>query len=434
MNIIERGRRFVQSLRELASRSAWDWRRCPRCGSTMTHKHGYYVRHPWTLDGRGAVRVQRHLCHGCGRTYSERSPLLVRGSWYAREVHRCAIDHWQHMGSSLRRTAEWVRSWVGRQERWKLWRPLEERREKRCHLSASTVHRWLDAAGRVAQESVGGQLEGIAFSGHLGTDGLWARLRGGAKRVVLMLVDSASGLLWPPVVEAGEESRRSWRCLFQRAKEAGLELQAIGAVTSDGVGALVGYLRQRLPWVRHQRCVWHLWRNLSRELVRQANKVVDMAKPAAAGLVRQAARRARKQVREELVALIRGVLDAQSYERAEASLAELRRHPRGARIWKLLNQQFDAALVHLLDRHRELTRVTPEWCWRDFRQRLSRGRNHGSDRRLERAALVWAIYHNFTPAQRRCERKRRYRRPGQSPLEVAGSPPGEISYLDALCV
>jgi len=368
---------------------------------------------------------------------------------YAREVHRYAIDHWQHVGSSLRRTAEWVRSHLGHQERWWVWRPLEERGEKRCHLTASTVHRWLDGAGRVAQESVGGQLEGIAFSGHLGTDGLWARLRGGAKRVVLMLVDSASGLLWPPVVEAGETSKRSWRRLFQRAKEAGLNTEAIEAVTSDGAHGLLGYLRQALPWVHHQRCVWHLWRNLSRELARQASKV-------AAGLVEQAARRARKQVRGELVALIRGVLpalmgcpgDAQSYEKAEVWLANLKAHPRGARIWRFLNQQFDAALVHLLDCHRGLTRVTPEWCWRDFRQRLSRGRNHGSDQRLERAALVgdmakpvWAIYHNFTPAQRRCERKRHYRRPGQTegvakplPLEVAGYPPGHISYLDALCV
>jgi len=296
MNIIERGRAFVQSLRELASRSVWDWRRCPNCGSTITHKNGSYVRRPWTLNGRQEVRVQRHLCRDCGRTYSERSPLLVRGSWYAREVHRYAIDHWQHVGSSLRRTAEWVRSWVGRQERWKLWRPLEERQEKRCHLSASTVHRWLDGAGRVAQQSVSGQLEGIAFSEHLGTDGLWARLRGGAKRVVLMLVDSASGLLWPPVVEAGEESRRSWRRLFQRAKKAGLDLEAIGAVTSDGAHGLLGYLREALAWVHHQRCVWHLWRNLGRQLARQASR-------AAAGLVGEAARRASKRVRRELVAL-----------------------------------------------------------------------------------------------------------------------------------
>ena len=38
MNIIERGKAFVQHLWELANRSAWDWRRCPRCGSSDTSK------------------------------------------------------------------------------------------------------------------------------------------------------------------------------------------------------------------------------------------------------------------------------------------------------------------------------------------------------------------------------------------------------------
>jgi hypothetical protein len=56
------------------------------------------------------------------------------------------------------------------------------------------------------------------------------------------------------------------------------------------------------------------------------------------------------------------------------------------------------------------------------------------DRGLERAALLWAIYRNFTPAQRRSERHRHYKHPGQSPLEAAGASPGAISYLDALDV
>jgi len=51
---------------------------------------------------------------------------------------------------------------------------------------------------------------------------------------------------------------------------------------------------------------------------------------------------------------------------------------------------------------------------------------------LERAAVLWALYHNFEPAQRRSERKRHYRHPGQSALQVAGVPPGQVSYLDAL--
>ena len=125
MNIIERGSAFLQSLRELASRSVWDWKHCPRCGSTLTCKWGTYDRHPWFFGGRRTVAVQRHMCDSCHRTYSESSALLIRGSWYAREVHRCAIDHWQHLGTSLRRTAEVLRSWVGKQERYLLWRPLD---------------------------------------------------------------------------------------------------------------------------------------------------------------------------------------------------------------------------------------------------------------------------------------------------------------------
>ena len=145
-------------MRELADRSAWDWKRCPQCGSRLTIKNGSYLRHPWFLGRRATVRVQRHLCHQCERTYSEQSARLVRGRWYAREVHRAAIDHWQHVGTSLRRTAELLRSWMGHQERWRLWRPLDEEPSERCYLAASTVHRWLDGTGQVAQETMAGQL------------------------------------------------------------------------------------------------------------------------------------------------------------------------------------------------------------------------------------------------------------------------------------
>lgn len=351
MNIIERGRAFLQSLRELADRRAWDWKRCPACGSTLTIKNGSYTRPPWFFSGRECVRVQRHLCHACGKSYSEQSALLVRGSWYAREVRRSAVDHWVHGRMSLRRTAEFLRSWLGRQERWRLWRPLDTPPPaEQCYLAASTVHRWLDRAGMVAQASVPGQLQGIAQSEELGTDGLWAKLRGGATRVVLLLADSVTGLLWPPVVAEREGQAGPWYRLFDRARQAGLD--------------------------------WH----------------------------------------------------TMSYEQAEVALLTLRSHPQGATISQFLNEHLDQILVHLVAYYAGLQRVTPEWYWRDFRLRLSRGRNHGSDPRLERAALVWAIYHNFEPAQWRSERKRHYRYPGQSPLQVAGAPPGQVSYLDALGV
>jgi len=291
----------------------------------------------------------------------------------------------------------------------------------------SAVQRWLDAAGQVAEASVPGQLQGITQSEELGTDGLWARLRGKAKRVVLLLADSVSGLLWPPVVAKGEESAGPWQRLFERARQAGLDWERIRGVTSDGAQGIIAFLRHRLAWVQHQRCVWHIWRNLAGDLAQAAAQAATEATADRAKQIRQ-------QVRAELVALMHAVIDAQSYEQAETALVALLSHPQGAAIGQFLNEQLDRILVHLVAYYAGLQRVTPEWYWRDFRLRLSRGRNHRSDQRLERAALVWAIYHNFEPAQWRSERKRHYRHPGQSPLQVAGAPPGAITYLDALGV
>lgn len=427
-NIIDQAKAFVESLRALAARTVWDWRRCPRCGSTETCKHGHYVRRPWFFDGRRVVPVQRHRCLRCRRTYSEQSPLLVRGSWYAREVHRVAVDHWQHVGSSLRRTAEWLRSWLGRQERWQMWRPLDEPSQgERCYLAASTVCRWLDKAGAEAEKTLAKQLAGVPISRQVGVDGLWARLRGGAKRVVLALVDCVSGVVFPPVVVDGEDSELAWDHLFMRGKAAGLLLQALRGVVSDGNAQLLSYLRGALRWVNHQRCVWHVWQAVGRELGR-------IARQATVGLSEDVGKAARKLLVRELAGLIRAVVEAKSYAEAEAALAKLEAHAHGANLARNLRAVLDALLVHLQDYNRGLMRSAPEWLWRDFRLRLSRGRNHGSERRLERAALVWAVYHNFEPAQWRSERTRHYRRPGQSPLAKAGVPPGEPSYLDALGV
>jgi transposase-like protein len=429
MNIVERARRFWQSLRAMAARSAWDWRRCPHCGDTLTTKWGYYRRRPWFLDGRQTVEVQRHRCRACQKTYSETSALLVSGSWYAREVHRFAVDHWQHVGSSVRRTAEVLRSLMGRQERWLFWRPLAEPppAEAECHLSGSTVERWLDAAGVAAAETVDDQLAGVSTSGQVATDGLWARLVGGKTRVLMALVDSVTGLIWPPVVAEGEAEADDWEPLFERAKQAGLALDALRGVASDGASGLSAYLSRVLDWVNHQRCVFHLWRGLAGELRAQSNA-------AAQGLVGAAARAVQRKTRRELVGLVRAVLDASSEADARLALAALAAHAYGAGLAVSVGEHLDAALVHLLAYNRGLVRASPEWLWRDFRLRLSHGRNHGSDERLERAALVWAIYHNFTPAQVRSERKRTYRRPGRSPLELAGCSPGPYSYLDALSV
>jgi len=427
MNIIARGQAFVESLKALARRSVRDWRRCPHCGGDDTYRNGNYWRRPWGTEGRQAVPVQRHYCRRCRRSYAEERAWLVPGSWYTRAVHRLVIDTWQHMGSSLRRVAEHVRSEIGRQERWTLWQVAEEEEEQRaaCYLGASTLHRWLNRAGQKAQEHIVGQLEGVPSSGQMGTDGLWARLRGQGKRVLLGLVDSVSGVIWGVAVVAEEESAACWEVLFKRAQQVGLALDRLSGLTSDGAQGLLSYLRQAFGWVHHQRCVWHFWRGVAKNLA-------EAAAQAALGLAEEMAKEVKKQVREELVALVHAVVDATSYEQAEQALAVLKAHPWGLTLARKVNEQFDRLLFPLLAPHRGLVRVGPEWLWRDFRLRLSHARNHGSAQRLERAALLWSIYRNLTPAQERRERKRHYQHPGQSPLEVATDAPITISYLDAL--
>lgn len=306
---------------------------------------------------------------------------------------------------------------------WQPWTspPPEERLWR---LAASTVQRWLDRAGLRAQAAVQGQLAGVACSGQMGADGLWARLRGGEQRVVLMLSDSVTGLVWPAVVALGEQAE-AWRALFVRAREAGLDLLTLKGITSDGALGLKACLRRELAWVQMQRCIFHVWRQLAGELRRQA---AWAARDAVSGM----SDRVRRQVGKELKTLVHGVLDAASYAEAEVALQALLAHRHGAKLGRLLREELDSFLVHLQPGYEGLSRVGPEWLWRDFRLRLSHGRNHGSVQRLERAVLLWGIYHNFTPTQRRSERKRRYKHPGLSPLEAAGQSPGDSSYLDAL--
>ena len=427
MNIVARARVFVESLRRLGRRTEWERRQCPTCGSNNVHKHGSYTRRPYTSTGRKEVRVQRYCCQDCGATHSETLPELVIGSWYAREVQRYTIDMYLDLGSSFRRVAEWVRSEVGRQERWHIWHPLSAADGTRCRLGASTVHRWLHRAGARAESQREGMHAGITSSGQMGTDGLWERLRGGTVCVVLMLRDSVSGLLWPPVVAAGEETAAAWGAMFTAARDAGLQLEALRVLVSDGAQGLASYLRQHLPNVYHQRCIFHFWRNLAREFARQVAR-------AAEGLTGEAAESARAAARNTLGGAVHRIIDASSFGEAEQALNELKEHPFGAGLWKLLNERFDQLLAHLMDGHRQVGRVSPEWCWRDLRLRLSHGRNHGNERCLSRFSLVWSIYRNFTPAQDRKERSRHYRHPGKSALEVAGISLDGCSYLDALQV
>ena len=152
--------------------------------------------------------MQRHLCRACAKSYSEQSALLVRGSWYAREVHRSAVDHWQHRRMSLRRTAEFMRSWLGRQERWRLWRPVAPTPPGEACIwpPVRSIAGWFAPAWRRRPRS-----RAIAGSCPECRSGDGWPLGPVAQRrnpVVLLFADSVTGLLWPPVVAAREDRPR----------------------------------------------------------------------------------------------------------------------------------------------------------------------------------------------------------------------------------
>ena len=429
MTIIERGRRLVQWLRQLAQRTPWEERQCPCCQGYDTWQHGSYVRRVWTLAGVQVVRRQRYWCRRCRRTFTPAMVAVDRRCWYGRDVRRCAIDLWQHGGSSVRRTAAWVRSLVGRQERWRIWRPVDPppAAVDRCRLGASPVQRWLDAAGQRAQQTQRRQWADVPTSGQLGAAGLWATWQGKAKAVVLLLSDRVTGVVYPPVVVAQEDDPAHWGQRVRRAAVAGLRPSRIRGVVSDGTRGLAQFLEARLLWVHHQRCLFHLWRNL-------AKPMRDALATAASGLAGAAATAVKRATRRALAALVHAVLDAADDAAAVRALRHVAAHPLGAGIAHARRNDLEHALVFQGPVNRGLGRVRPEWWWRDFRLRLSRGRNHRSTARLERAAQLWAIYHNFAPAQERSERQRTYRRRGRSPLAMAGVPPEDITYLDALAV
>jgi hypothetical protein len=198
-------------------------------------------------------------------------------------------------------------------------------------VGASTIHHWLDEAGRRARQATRRGLADVPSSGQLRADGLWARLGGKAKSVVL-LSDRVTGVLYSPLVVASEGDRAAWGRLFLRAAHAGRRVSRVHGVVSDGTRGLAQFLEGRLVWVHHQRCVFHLWRNLASPLAAAMTTAVGTLCGAAATAVRRATRR-------ELGALIHAVLDATDDATAVAVLTTLAAHWLGAALARALRTE-----------------------------------------------------------------------------------------------
>jgi hypothetical protein len=170
--------------------------------------------------------------------------------------------------------------------------------------------------------------------------------------------------------------------------------------------------------MQQRRSVWHIWRGLTGKLSRAVSRAAkELAKDVAAAV--------RDTVRGELVKLIRGVIDAVTGRRLKPHWCSFWRIPTA---WPWARSCRGCWSIRWPTARAWPATCVPEWYLRRFHLRVSGGSNHRFEQRLERATLLWVFYHNFESAQWRSERQRQYRHPGQGALEVAGVPPGQVSY------
>ena len=289
----------------------------------------------------------------------------------------------------------------------------------RCELSASTVQRWLDRAGRHGAAT---RPSGSSRGAHQrAARDRWACGRGcgaGATRVVLLLTDSVSGVVWPPVVvDRGGRRAPVAAAVCARSRGGAGPGRPVGRDQRWGERA-GAYLRQHLSWVNHQRCVWHLWRGLGGELAAQAAA-------AARTLTGRAAARLRQQTRTELAALVRAVFDAASEAAAWEAHARLAAHPRGPGLATALRDHVAAALVY----RRQVPGGAPAGGPRMVLAglplapgpRAQRGRARA---RLERTALRLGDLPQLHPRARKERTAAQISVPGPVPARRGGGAPG----------
>lgn len=277
MSIIARATTFLANLVRRPGRQACPEARgvCPRCGSSLWKKHGFYSRDQRCLDVlRLGVPIQRYKClnQGCPATWSDKPSWLSPRRWYGRDVIRKSLDLCLDCTTSWRELAALLHGEItgsGRALRWAPWRRPKKGANK-VRLAHTTPWRWFrEAAARAeAQESLGGRYRGL-FSGILATDESWGWVKGVVDGVgqkvgfgIQALVDGATRVVLSlrRLPDASEEALRAG---VERLPELGVGLEELKVWLSDGLRTYDALLEMlnlgRLP---RQRSVFQLWRNV----------------------------------------------------------------------------------------------------------------------------------------------------------------------------
>lgn len=422
MSLIADAKAFVDKLLH-----SLDERGCPRCGLKWTKKNGTRGRDPRDLGGIRHLRIQRHWCYTCKRGYDEEPPDIAPHDWYTRRAKRKFLDMYTTMGGSLRRCASWITAEItgrGRTFCWDIlarapWWGRAPEPEPEIELSHTTGWRWLQNSGATWRKREKAYTD-VPQSGAVASDATYVRIRG-VCTAILGVVDGIwrtnFGLFHLATEESSDEIERA----FDLAARAGLNLEAIRVFASDGAAGFREFLARCLYGVRHQRCVFHLWRNVLPIITRYV---------AVGG----------EEWAEGLKKCIACVWNATTRAEAEIMLKLLvgvyGTEPIAQEAVRLVQDTFEQAMTHLVAGLPGVGRTSCvcEWVWRYYKERVRQMGGFMSTDGCDNFNAVWEVALNFRRYQRRKERLRQYRYPGICPLEVAGVMVQGVTWLDALAV
>jgi transposase-like protein len=400
---------------------------CPRCGSTLTKRNGTRPRTLRDLGGIRSVRIQRHWCYTCKHSYSEELPDIAPHHWYTRRVERKFLDMYTTVGGSLRRCASWMTAEITSRGRTFIWDPLARlpwwghapEPQPEIDLSHTTGWRWVQSGGASWRRREKAY-SAVPQSGAAASDATYVRIRG-VWTAILGVVDglwrTTFGLFHLATEESDEEIERA----FERAVKAGLNLETIKVFASDGASGFREFLARCLYGVRHQRCVFHLWRNVLPIITRYAavagEEWADGLKKCLA-CVWNATTRAEAEVMLKLLVGVYGT------------------EPIAQEAVRVVQETFEHAMTHLTAGLPGVGRTSCvcEWVWRYYKERVRQMGGFMSTAGCDHFNAIWELALNFRRYQRRKERLRHYKYPGLCPLEVAGVMVQDVTWLDALAV
>ena len=319
--------------------------------------------------------------------------------------------------------AELLRSELNGTERARMWDPegleyppLPEYQQ--VHLSHTTVWRWLQEAGRRANK-VENRYGEIRQSGIWAADSTLSKVKG-QYVAVLGVADAVSRVVFE-IVRIAAESEEEVLKKFARLRRFGADTKTIRGLVSDGADAYRLLVEGVMKRTVHQRCVFHLWRNIGPSI--RSLKAINGEEAA-----------------ETFKKAVRGVWDARGYEEAKRALETLveewSEEALVAPALVVIQASFEEAVAHLKGGVPGMPRTSNvvEWLWQAYKRRLRIMGQLMSDKGQASFDGVWTLHASFNRYQKRKERKRRVNNPGHCPLEMAGETVGELCWMDVLAI